>query len=81
LDTTLAKEAARTGNFGLVSLDDTLPAVVANNDQTVTLAGGDSTSVDFSWIPTTVGDHRLTARAARVPGELTSPITLNPVPI
>jgi hypothetical protein len=64
----VANEGNRDETF-TVSLSDSLAATISNNNQTVTLAEGESTTLDFTWTPTTGGDHNLTATASTVTGE------------
>ena len=51
-----------------VSLNDDLEGPVGT--QGITLLAGESTTLDYSWTPITLGDHVLTATAETLPGEV-----------
>ena len=53
-----------------VSLVDNVGGVVADNNQSVTLAALGNATLSFLWTPTEAGPHTLTAHIAALPSEL-----------
>jgi len=63
----VANQGTQSETFS-VTLTDNLAAGISP-PQTVTLAAGAATTLNFDWTPTVTGDHTLTATASTVVGE------------
>jgi len=69
IDVTVANQGSYAETFDVLLMDDTDDVSIGS--ESVTLAAGASTTVNFSWDTTgaTIGDHTLTATAGPVTGE------------
>jgi hypothetical protein len=70
VDVGVANQGTEDETFSVSLSDDVEPLSVGGSPQEITLAAGAATTVTFSWTPSALGTHALTATASPVAGEI-----------